>query len=105
MITTSVAKTPERKGRLRRSCEAMFFIRPLNRSMVDPDDSLMHVSLILNLESVRELYNHYKVLILDKDEKVWSVLTKRMSFTKSTHFGEGNVYFWCWMVVEHMSLK
>jgi predicted transcriptional regulator len=57
--------------------------------MVDPDDSLMHVSLMKNLESVRELHYHYKVLILDKDEKVWSVLTKQDKFHKIHTFRQG----------------
>ena len=69
-IATSVAKTPEAKGKPRRRNDAVFFILPFNRSIVDSDDSLMHISLIVNLKSVRELYNHYKMLILVKDEKV-----------------------------------
>ena len=64
-----MAKTPEAKGKPRRRKDAVFFILPFNRSMVDPDDSLMHISLIVNLASVREHYTDYKVLVLDKDEK------------------------------------
>ena len=84
-----MAKTPEAKGKPRRKKDAVFFILPFNRSMVDPDDSLMHISLIVNLKSVRELYNHYKVFVLDKDERVWLLLTKWNGFHKIHTFMRG----------------
>lgn len=61
----------------------MFFIPFLNRSGFESVDSLMHDSLTVNSWNVGELYEHYKWIILDKDERKRRVLTKRVKSHKN----------------------